>query len=74
MRLPYSHYAGYINQFLTIQVDPFMGLAGCSLYQYNIGKQSRSRIHFRPQKLGSVVDAQGAAYRSNGLDRQGYES
>ena len=49
-------------------------LAVCSLYHYNIGEQSRSRIHFQPQKVGSVMVAQGATYRSNGLDRQGDES
>jgi hypothetical protein len=48
--------------------------AVCSLYQCNIGEQSRSRIRFQSWKLGSVVVAQGAAYRSNGLDRQGHES
>jgi hypothetical protein len=45
-----------------------------SPYQYNIGEQSRSKIHFQPQKLGSVVAAQGAAYCRQGLDRQGDES
>jgi hypothetical protein len=48
--------------------------AVCSLYQHNIGEQSRSRIRVQPWKLGSVVIAQGAAYSRNGLDRQGYES
>jgi hypothetical protein len=48
--------------------------AFCSLYQYNIGKQSRSRIHSLPETLGSVVVAQGAAYGRNDLDPQGYES
>jgi hypothetical protein len=49
-------------------------LAICSLYQYNTGEQSRSKIHFQLQKLGSGVAAQGAAYCCQGLDRQGYES
>jgi hypothetical protein len=44
----------------------------CSLCQYNIGEQSRSRFYFRLWKLGSVVVAQGAAYRRNGLCRQWY--
>jgi hypothetical protein len=46
-------------------------LAVCSLCQYKFGEQSLSRIHFQPSKLGSVVVAQGGAYRSTGLDRQG---
>jgi hypothetical protein len=49
-------------------------LAVCSLWQYNTGEQSRSRIQFQPWKLGSVVVAQGAAYCRQGLDRQGHES
>jgi hypothetical protein len=49
-------------------------IAVCSLCQYNIREQSRSRAHFQPQKLGSVVVAQSAAYRRNGLDRQRDES
>jgi hypothetical protein len=53
---------------------PSLRIAVCSLHQYNIGEQSRSRIHFQPQKLGSVVFAQGATYRSNGLCSQWYES
>jgi hypothetical protein len=48
-------------------------LAVCSLQQYSIGQQSRSSIRFQPWKLGSVVVAQGAAYRRQGLDRQWYE-
>jgi hypothetical protein len=47
--------------------------AVCSLRQYNIGEQSRSSIHFHPEKLGSVVVVQGATYGRNGLCRQGYE-
>jgi hypothetical protein len=48
-------------------------LAVCSLCQYSIGEQSRSRIHFQPWKLGSVLVAQGATYGRNGLNRQWYE-
>jgi hypothetical protein len=48
--------------------------AFCSLSQYNIGEQSRSRIHVPPQELSSVVIAQGAAYGRNGLYSQWYES
>jgi hypothetical protein len=47
--------------------------AVCSLCQQNIDKQRRSKIHFQPYKLGSVVVAQGAAYCPNGLCRQGHE-
>jgi hypothetical protein len=49
-------------------------LAVCSLYRYNICEQSRSSIHSQPWKLGSVVVAQGTAYRCDGLCRQGNES
>jgi hypothetical protein len=49
-------------------------LAVCSFCQYNAGEQSRSRIRFLPQKLGSLVVAQGATYCPNGLCRQGHES
>ena len=49
-------------------------LAVWSLQQCNLGEQSRSRIHSQPQKLGSLVVPQGAAYGRNGLDRQGDES
>jgi hypothetical protein len=51
-----------------------LGFAVCSLFQYNIGEQGRSRIHFQPWKLGSVVVAQSAAYYPNGLCRQGHKS
>jgi hypothetical protein len=44
-----------------------------SLHQDSIGEQSHSRIHFQPEKLGSVVVAQGAAYGRNGLYREWYE-
>jgi hypothetical protein len=36
--------------------------------------ERRRRIHLQPQKLSSVVVAQGAAYGCQGLDRQGDES
>jgi hypothetical protein len=49
-------------------------LAVCSLRQYNIGEQNRSRIRFQSWKLGSIVVAQGAAYCRQGLDRQRHES
>jgi hypothetical protein len=49
-------------------------LAVCSFCLHNIGAQSRSRMYFQSWKSGSVVFAQGAAYRSNGFDQQGDES
>jgi hypothetical protein len=49
-------------------------LATCSILEYSISEQSRSSILFQPWKLGSVVVAQGATYRRNGLCRQGDES
>jgi hypothetical protein len=48
--------------------------AVCSLHQYHVGEQSRIRIPFQPQKLGSVVVAQGATDRRKGLDARRYES
>jgi hypothetical protein len=59
---------------MTIQGDPF--IAPCALLvllaQYRrAGPQQDS---FSTVELGSVVVAQGAAYCSNGLDRQGDES
>jgi hypothetical protein len=60
--------ASAVEQSLTMMIHS-LRLAVCSLCRYSISEQNRSRIHFQPSELDSVVVAQGAAHRRQSLDR-----